>query len=491
MEGIMCRTGRLWSVLLLVLAEPSAHAQQLIQPGEGRLNASKRPAARANGYIVRFANGTSQAARALAAAQAGAALRYNYASTEAIAVTVPNENALNSLKRNPSVTGVVADYVVEAAVVRADKGGRPGGGGGGNPPPSLGLSTTQQVSYEVQRVGIPGSGSDGTGIGIAVVDSGIDFNHPDLGPAANASGTAFNSIAPGSSCQDDGGHGTHVSGLIAALNNSIGIIGVAPASTLYCVKVLDSGLTGSDSQLMAGLDWVIRNHALVTPRIRVVNMSLGRPLDSGETLSNSALRPMIQTLYNAGVVVVVSAGNDPDVEITQLVPAGFPEVLAVASTTANNGIRTCILFGDLSLGPVSADTASGYTTDGAGVTVSAPGEERTDIVALGSLGCVGLEYGTLSTTLNTGGVSRKLVPSLYEARGTSFSAPLVTGVVARVMQKQIVPATLDSAEVEGIRSWLKANVSRKNVAPLDHPWAGVIYDYTFDGVREGIAQAPQ
>jgi subtilisin family serine protease len=239
------------------------------------------------------------------------------------------------------------------------------------------------------------------------------------------------------------------------------------------------------------LDWVVQNHALVTPHIRVVNMSLGRPLDTGETLANSTMRPLVQALYNAGVVVVVSAGNDPDVEISQLVPAGFPEVLAVASTTANNGIRTCLLFGLTELGAVSADTESGFTTDGAGVTISAPGEERTDIVSLGSLGCVGLEYGTLSTTLNTGGVSRKLVPSLFEARGTSFSAPLVTGTVARVMQKLLVPATLNATEVEGIRSWIKTNASRKNIAPLDHPWAGLLYDYTFDGVREGIVQAPQ
>src|SRR5262249_35249496 len=158
-------------------------------------------------------------------------------------------------------------------------------------------------------------------------------------------------------------------------NNSIGIVGVAPAAKLYCVKVLDSTLSGTDSQLMAGLDWVIQNHALVTPKIRVVNMSLGRPLDAGETLGNSPLRAMFQALYNAGIVVVVSAGNNPDVEISQVVPAGFPEVFAVASTTANNGIRTCLLFGLPSLGPVSADTASGFTTDGPGITVSAPGEE--------------------------------------------------------------------------------------------------------------------
>ena len=97
----------------------------------------------------------------------------------------------------------------------------------------------------------------------------------------------------------------------------------------------------------------------------------------------------------------------------------------------------------------------------------------------------------MSTTLNTGGATRKLVPGLQEARGTSFAAALVTGVVARVMQKQLVPATSNGAEVEGIRTWIRNNASRTGAAPLDHPWAGVVYDYTFDGVREGIAQAPK
>src|SRR6185503_11992383 len=204
------------------------------------------------------------------------------------------------------------------------------------PPTPVVFDTRQLISTEVQRVGPPATGSDGVGIGIAVIDSGIDFNHPDLAPAPNAAATSFNAVNPGTSCQDDGGHGTHVSGMIAALNNSIGIVGVAPAATLYCVKVLGSDLTGTDSQLLAGLEWVLDNHGLVTPPIRVVNASLGRVLDTatGETLATSVFRPAIQALYAQGIVVVVSAGNDPTIEISQTVPAGFPEVLAVASTVA-------------------------------------------------------------------------------------------------------------------------------------------------------------
>ena len=458
-------------------AQEAVNSNQLARSAEG-----ERATTLANGYIVQFAPGVSKSARAMAAAQAGAQIRHNYDSIEAISITVPNANALNALRSNSSVLRITADGIHHG---RAKPG--TGGGGGGTP---LIFDTQQVISYEVQRIGIPAGGSDGSGIGIALLDTGIDFNHPDLAPAPNNAATAFNAFTPGASCQDDGGHGTHLSGLIAAQNNTIGIVGVAPAAKLYCVKVLDSSISGADSVIMAGLDWVIQNHAKVNPHIRVVNVSFGRPLGSGETLANSALRPMFQALYNAGIVVVAAAGNDPTVEITQVVPSGFPEVLAVASTFATNGIRTCYLFDDPNILAVPADAASGFTTDGAGVTTSAPGEERTDIVLLGSAGCVGLQYGVLSTTLGTQGATRKLVPGLQEARGTSFATALVTGVVARVMQKALVPATLNATEVEGIRTWIKNNADRKGTAPLDQPWGNLVYFYNFDGVREGIAQAP-
>jgi subtilisin family serine protease len=457
-----------------------AFAQELIGPAP-ITTSPQRPTASANGYIVVFAQGTTQNVRANVIAAAGARLRHNYSGTDAAAVTVPNTNALEALKRSTGVVRVVPDFIIHNQA----KGSK-----GGPPPTSVTFDTRQVISLGVQRVGPPATGSDGAGIGIAVLDSGIDFNHPDLDPAPNTAASAFNAITPGASCQDDGGHGTHISGIIAALNNSIAVVGVAPAATLYCVKVLGSDLTGTDSALLAGLDWVLQHHASVNPPIRVMNLSLGRPLDTNETLDNSVFRPEIQSLYNLGIVVVASAGNDPTAEITQFVPAGFPEVLAVASTVAANGIRTCLLGGIVDIPPIPADAASVFTTDGATVTISAPGEEWTDIVDLG-FGCDGLQYGTLSTTLGTGGATRKLVPSLLEARGTSFSAPLVTGAVARVMQKLLVPLDSGSTTVEGVRNWLKTNASRVGVAPVDNPLGGTIYPYSFDGVREGIAQAPQ
>lgn len=479
-----------YAFAILAFIATTALAQDVIQPG-GALpsRSSQGAAAIPRAYIVSFAPGTSAAERANTALAAGAPLRHNYASVSAMAVTVPNDAALESIRRNPRVTRITPDHVISTQA-RGGGGKPPGVGGGGGVPP-VSFDTRQVVSNEVQRVGWPTPTSHGQGIGVAVIDSGIDLQHPDLAPSA----TAFNGVN-GASCDDDGGHGTHVAGMIAALNNGIGIIGVAPAATLYCVKVLTSMLTGDESATLAGLDWVIQNHASVTPPIRVVNMSLGRPLDiaNGETLTSAEMRTFIQALYNLGIVVVASAGNDPNREITDMIPSGFPEVISVASTTATHGIRTCLLFGIAGLTDVQADTASDFTTDGPGVTISAPGEQHTDIVSLGSAGCAGLQYGTLSTTMNTTGATRK-IPSgagLFEARGSSFAAPLVSGAVARLLQMGLVPLDSGTATVEAVRTWIVNNASRRTEAPLSHPWAdpGELFFQSFDGVREGVLQAP-
>jgi hypothetical protein len=96
--------------------------------------------------------------------------------------------------------------------------------------------------------------------------------------------------------------------------------------------------------------------------------------------------------------------------------------------------------------------------------------------------------------MNTTGATRKIVSGagLFEARGSSFAAPLVSGVVARLLQMGLVPVDSGAATVEGARTWITTNASRRNEAPLVHPWSqgGEIVDQTPDGVLEGIAQAP-
>jgi hypothetical protein len=124
--------------------------------------------------------------------------------------------------------------------------------------------------------------------------------------------------------------------------------------------------SGSDSDVIGGLQFVLGKTA-----IRVVNMSLGR--DRGTDEEDAPMQAAIKALYDAGVSVVVSAGNDAAKEISSQVPARFPEVLAIASTTAAAGANAGCRFYS---GAIAADTASFFTTDGAGVAVSAPGDEK-------------------------------------------------------------------------------------------------------------------
>jgi subtilisin len=392
-------------------------------------------------YIVQFHEGTSAAERAAVLRGAGAALGVNFGRVNAAAVRVPDANALTALVNNPFVRAVVPNRPVFA--YQHGKG-KPAGGGGG---------TTQVVPAGVARVGRPTSDSNGFGVGVAVIDTGVDLEHPDLAGTVDA----FDAFGT-QSCQDDEGHGTHVAGIIAARDNAADVIGVAPEATIYCVKVLDSTGSGSDANVMSGLDWVLDNHASVVPAIKVVNMSLGRP---GASDDNAAMHDLIKALERAGLTVVVAAGNDPTVDVSSQIPAAYPEVIAVASTTALAGTNQCRFLSS----PVAADTASYFTTDGTGVIVSAPGEEQENV----SRGCFISSVGILSTRLG-GGTTRM--------SGTSMASPHVAGVAARYYQ-----AGLTASD---IRQVLQLDAERVGAAPLNSPSS----QYTFDGEREGIVQAP-
>jgi subtilisin family serine protease len=225
------------------------------------------------------------------------------------------------------------------------------------------------------------------------------------------------------------------------------------------VKVLDS--TGSVRRDRdGGPEWVLDHHTSSVPNIKVVNMSLGRP---GSVDDNPDLHNLITSLKAAGIRVVVAAGNDPSLEASEQIPGGYPEVIAVASTTAQAGSNLCRFLSS----PIAADTASYFTSDGVSVTVSAPGEEKEDVAR----SCLITSVGILSTRLG-GGTTRM--------SGTSMASPHVAGIVARYYQQNPLYTVAD------IRQFLESDADRAGIAPLDSPTGS----YTFDGEREGIAQAP-
>ena len=406
----------------------------------------------AQDYLVRFREGADAAARATVVRNAGAALGFNFHRVNAAAVRVPNASALAALQNDPSVLAVIPNRSVFAYQVNENgksesAKGKPGGGGGGG--------AAQVIPAGVVRVGVPTGTSNGSGVGVAVLDTGVDLAHADLAGTVDA----FNGFG-GPSCQDDQGHGTHVTGIIAARNNSVDVVGVAPNAQIYCVKVLDNAGSGSDATVMAGLEWVLDHHASSVPNIKVVNMSLGRP---GSVDDNPDLHDLMISLETAGITVVVAAGNNASLDASEQIPAGYPEVVAVASTTAQAGSNLCRFLSS----PIAADTASYFTSDGVSVTVSAPGEEKEDVAR----SCLITSVGILSTRLG-GGTTRM--------SGTSMASPHVAGIVARYYQQDPLYTVGD------IRQFLESDADRVGVAPLGSPTGS----YTFDGEREGIAQAP-
>lgn len=158
----------------------------------------------------------------------------------------------------------------------------------------------------------------GLGVKVAVVDTGINLSHPDL--AANIKGS-YNAINTKKSGNDDNGHGTHVAGIIAALDNNIGVIGVAPKASLYAVKVLNASGTGTLAGLIKGIQWSIDHD------MDVINMSLGFGTATEDQLT--PLHDVIVDAVEANITVVAAAGNDP-AHFTEL-PGRYPEVFSVAA----------------------------------------------------------------------------------------------------------------------------------------------------------------
>lgn len=294
----------------------------------------------------------------------GGAVKAAFTLVNVVAATVP-ANSIDALRADPRVAKVELDLPIHA-LAEIDN------------------------TWGVARIGagtVQTGGNKGTGIKVAVIDSGIDYTHPDL--SANYAG-GYDFVNNDADPRDDNGHGTHCAGTIAATANGVGVVGVAPEARIYALKVLDSTGGGSFSNIIAALQWSVNNG------IQVTSNSYGSTGNPGTTVENAFI-----AAQNAGIINVAAAGNNGTTAGTEdnvNYPARYASCVSVAATDSNNVRAT-------------------FSCTGTKIDIAAPG------VAINS------------TTMGGG----------YAAwSGTSMATPHVAGAVALALKAGLAPADVRS-----------------------------------------------
>ena len=289
------------------------------------------------------------------------------------------------------------------------------------------------------------------GANTAVIDTGIQLNHPDLNAAAGT-----DCIDPGTPPDDGNGHGTHVAGTVGAKNNGSGVTGVAPNTKVYAVRVLNNAGSGTTASVICGIDWVTANKA--AENIQVANMSLGGGGSAQGTqtcaTTTDAMRAAICRSTAAGVRYVVAAGNsgwDFDYPPAPDVPAVYPEVMTVTAiadsegTAGGNGPNTSCSW------VVADDTPAPFSN----FALTAAGEAHT-IAAPGV--CI-----------------NSTVPSSTWASnysGTSMASPHVAGVVALCVNEAGVDGPCASQTPAQTIAHVRADAQTYNTSDPDYGFAG-------------------
>ncbi|HEX2122749.1 MAG TPA: S8 family serine peptidase [Thermoanaerobaculia bacterium] len=165
-------------------------------------------------------------------------------------------------------------------------------------------------------------------VNVVVIDTGVDYRHPELAPIW-AGGRNMIALPNNDDPFDDNGHGTHVAGTIAAANNAVGVVGVAPDVRLWGVKVLSASGSGSNEGVLKAIDWIIGKKKALGGQW-VANLSLG------SRLSSLAEKETFQRGIDAGIIFVAASGNEstPELPAPVAYPAAYPGVLSVGAIDA-------------------------------------------------------------------------------------------------------------------------------------------------------------
>lgn len=352
------------------------------------------------------------------------------------------------------------------------------------------FASEQSIPNGINRIGATPNGVDYSNINVAVVDTGVQFDHPDLNVVGGVDCTAssvsflgngeytvqgqgpfspiFRKNAPG---WDDGyGHGTHVAGIIGAKDNNLGVVGVAPNASIWSVRVLNSMGFGTEESILCGLDWIIEYH----DKIDAVNMSLGgtqdaylpdmlascnfrepyvptrldKSKDSG-LMTDVPLHERMCKILDLGIPIVVAAGNsDKDAGFNY--PAGFKEVITVSNFADFDGLpgglgenTACPRYGGWD------DTLWVHKNNTPMKDFSSSNGEVVDFAAPGT--CV---FSTIPTVFG---------PGYGYATGTSMAAPHVAGAVVRILH-DLQPLDRNRETVNLVVDILQANAEEQTAS---------------------------
>lgn len=337
--------------------------------------------------IVTFEQAVNEDARVALESLGGRVLK-ELPLVDGLVVLLPSEAAVPEIGTIAGVKKVEEDARVFALGQPSGVGKPPWAGGGDEEQPA------EVLEWGVDRIDadLAWGASTGLGVKVAVIDTGIDKDHPDLvdnlkGGVNFVSKPSWKDPDP-TKWDDDNGHGTHVAGIVGAVDNEIGVIGVAPQAYLYAVKVLDRTGSGYVSDVIDGIDWSMNNG------MQVINMSLGTASDV------QALHDAVDAAYNAGLVLVAAAGNSGDGDGTTnevIYPAKYSSVIAVAATASD-------------------DSTPYWSSEGEEVELAAPGVD-------------------VRSAWKGGG---------YETKsGTSMASPYAAGTVALVLTTAVGSYDLD------------------------------------------------